>query len=75
MQRYVDLTSFPAVRLDVAYSLPADVPAARLEEVVREAAGPLLAGAEIFDRYEGRQAGEGRVSIALHLASARRTAR
>jgi phenylalanyl-tRNA synthetase beta chain len=62
-----DLTSYPAVRQDVAVVVPADVPAAAVVAVVREGAGELLAGAEVFDVYEGEQVGEGNRSLALRL--------
>jgi phenylalanyl-tRNA synthetase beta chain len=65
--RYEDLTSFPAVRQDIAVSVADDVPAARVVEVVREAGGPLLRAAEVFDVYRGAQVGEGRASLALRL--------
>ena len=67
VQRYEDLTSFPAVRQDLAVSVPDDVPAARVVEVVRAAGGPLLRAAEVFDVYRGAQVGEGRSSLALRL--------
>ena len=35
---------------------------------MREAGGPLLAAAEVFDVYRGAQVGEGDVSLALRLA-------
>jgi phenylalanyl-tRNA synthetase beta chain len=63
---YADVTSFPAVRQDLAVVVPDDVPAARVLEVVGAAAGPLLAHADIFDVYHGAQVGEGRKSLALH---------
>jgi phenylalanyl-tRNA synthetase beta chain len=65
--RYRDLTSFPSVRQDLAVTVPADVPAARVLEVIRASAGPLLAGAEVFDVYRGPQVGEGRASLAVRL--------
>jgi phenylalanyl-tRNA synthetase beta chain len=61
---YRDMTTFPALRQDIAVVVGDDVPAARLVEVVRGAGGGLLQRAEIFDRYE---LGERRVSLALHL--------
>jgi len=67
VQRYEDLTSFPAVRQDLAVSVPDDVPAARVVAVVRDAGGPLLRAAEVFDVYRGAQVGEGRSSLALRL--------
>jgi phenylalanyl-tRNA synthetase beta chain len=66
--QYVDLVSFPALRLDLSVTLPDDVPAADVLSVVREAGGSLLAGARIFDLYHGDQVGEGRKSLALALA-------
>jgi phenylalanyl-tRNA synthetase beta chain len=67
MLRYEDLTSFPAVRQDIAVLVPDGVPAARVLEVVRAAAGPLFRDAAVFDVYRGAQVGEGRASLALRL--------
>jgi phenylalanyl-tRNA synthetase beta chain len=64
---YSDVTSFPAVLQDIAVIVPEDVPAARLEEVVRAGAGALLASVRVFDLYHGEQVGEGNKSLALRL--------
>ncbi len=64
---YADMTSFPALRLDLAVVLDAEVPAARVLEVVRGAGGNRLADVRVFDVYSGEQLGEGRRSLALHL--------
>ncbi len=64
---YADLTSFPALRLDLAVALPDDLPAARVLEVVRGAGGNRLVDVAIFDVYAGEQLGAGRRSLALHL--------
>jgi phenylalanyl-tRNA synthetase beta chain len=66
--RYQDYTSFPEVRQDLAVVVPDDVPSGEVVRVVREAGGPLLASAEVFDVYRGEQLGEGMVSLALRLA-------
>jgi phenylalanyl-tRNA synthetase beta chain len=66
--RYVDLTSFPALRMDLSVTLAEDVPAATVLGAVREAGGDLLADARVFDLYHGAQVGEGRKSLALNLA-------
>jgi phenylalanyl-tRNA synthetase beta chain len=66
--QYVDLTSFPALRMDLSVTLPEDVPAATVVAAVREAGGELLAEARVFDLYHGEQVGEGRKSLALALA-------
>jgi phenylalanyl-tRNA synthetase beta chain len=66
--QYVDLTSFPALRLDLSVTLPEDVPAATVLHTVREAGGALLQDVRVFDVYHGAQVGEGRKSLALALA-------
>jgi phenylalanyl-tRNA synthetase beta chain len=60
---YVDLTSFPAVLQDRAWWFAPDVAAADVLATIREAGGPLLRSAEIFDVYPG----DGRVSLAVRL--------
>jgi phenylalanyl-tRNA synthetase beta chain len=64
---YRDLTSFPALRQDLAVAVADDVPAAAVVNVVRKAGGSLLADARVFDVYRGAQVGEGRTSLALTL--------
>ncbi|MFI5003868.1 MAG: phenylalanine--tRNA ligase subunit beta [Solirubrobacterales bacterium] len=66
--KYSDLISFPALRQDLAVVLPQEVSAAAVLEVVREAAGALLADTRVFDVYEGPQVGEGMRSLALTLS-------
>ncbi len=68
VRKYTDLISFPALRLDLAVVLPRRVTAAAVLEVVREAAGALLADVRVFDVYEGPQVGEGLRSLALALS-------
>jgi phenylalanyl-tRNA synthetase beta chain len=67
VRRYEDLTSFPAVRQDIAVTVPDDVPAARVVAIARDAGGQWLRGVEVFDVYRGAQVGEGRQSLALRL--------
>jgi phenylalanyl-tRNA synthetase beta chain len=64
---YRDLTSFPALRQDLAVAVSDDVPAEAVVAVVRKAGGKLLADARVFDVYRGAQVGEGRTSLALAL--------
>jgi phenylalanyl-tRNA synthetase beta chain len=66
--QYVDLTSFPALRMDLSVTLPEDVPAATVVASVREAGGDLLADARVFDLYHGEQVAAGRKSLALALS-------
>jgi phenylalanyl-tRNA synthetase beta chain len=65
--QYVDLTSFPALHIDLSVNLPEDVPASTVLQTVREAAGELLAGVRVFDVYRGEQVGADRKSLALAL--------
>ena len=60
---YRDVTSFPAVRQDVAFWMPRGTEAGQLVATVREAGGPLLVGAEVFDVF----ARDDRTSVALRL--------
>ena len=62
-----DLTTFPALLQDIAVVVAEDVPAARVESVVRAAGGDLLRSARVFDVYRGEQVGKGSKSLALRL--------
>ncbi len=65
--RFAPLSPYPAVRRDLAVVVDEDVPAARVAEVAREAAGPILREIRIFDVYAGKGVESGRKSIALGL--------
>ncbi len=75
--RYEDLTSFPAIRQDLAIVVGREVPSARVLEVIRGAGGTLLRSAEVFDVYRGAQVGDSRVlprsgaSSSLHSLAVR----
>ncbi len=60
--------AFPALRQDLAVTLPESVGAGELLALVRRAGGEMLAEAEVFDVYAGAQVGEGRRSLALALS-------
>ncbi|HEY4427757.1 MAG TPA: phenylalanine--tRNA ligase subunit beta [Solirubrobacteraceae bacterium] len=64
---FSELASVPALRQDLAVTLPEQVAAGEILEAVREAAGEMLEDADIFDVYAGEQVGEGRRSLALTL--------
>ena len=72
---YADVVSFPAVRQDLAFTVPEDVPSADLVAAAREAAGEELRDMRPFDVYHGEQVGEGRKSIAfaVNFQSSERT--
>ena len=64
---YEDVITFPALRQDIAVAVPEEVEAGSLVAAAREAAGPDLRDARVFDVYHGAQVGEGRKSVALRL--------
>ncbi|MFL5620496.1 MAG: phenylalanine--tRNA ligase subunit beta [Gemmatimonadaceae bacterium] len=74
---YRPLPSTPAAEFDLALVLPPGVPAARVEEVIRSAAGELLERLSVFDEYEGRgiEAGHRSVGWRLTLRHPERTLR
>jgi phenylalanyl-tRNA synthetase beta chain len=47
------IPALPATARDVALVLPDGMAAATVEQAVRNAAGPLLEGLEVFDEYRG----------------------
>jgi phenylalanyl-tRNA synthetase beta chain len=65
---YEDVTSFPAVREDLAVIVPDRVTAAEVLSVVRQAGSPLLSEVGVFDVYrDPERIGQGMVSLALRL--------
>ncbi len=64
---YEDVVTYPAVKQDLAVAVSEDVSGAALLDAAREAAGPVLRDARVFDVYRGEQVGEGRKSVAIHL--------
>ena len=65
--RFEPLSPFPAVRRDLAVVVDEAVPAARIADAVRAAAGPLLRDLRIFDVYTGPGVEAGRKSVSLGL--------
>jgi len=65
---YEDVISYPATLQDIAVAVDEDVEVGALVDAAREAAGELLREARVFDVYRGDQVGEGRKSVAIHLA-------
>lgn len=58
---------FPEIRRDLAVVVDEQVAVARLLEVIREAGGPLLVSAELFDLFRGGGVPAGRKSCAFAL--------
>jgi phenylalanyl-tRNA synthetase beta chain len=64
---YEDVITYPAIHQDIAVAVDAEVEVGALVDAAREAVGPLLREARVFDVYRGEQVGEGRKSVAIHL--------
>ena len=67
LPRLAPLSKFPSVRRDLAIVAPEAVEWAALEATVRAAAGPLLSGIRLFDRYAGKGVESGFRSLAMGL--------
>jgi phenylalanyl-tRNA synthetase beta chain len=65
---YRDVITFPAIRQDLAFSVPEEVAAGDLVSAAHEAAGAELREMRAFDVYRGEQVGEGRKSIAFSVS-------
>jgi len=65
---YDDVITYPAVQQDIAVAVDEDVEVGSLVDAAREAAGPVLREARVFDVYRGEQVGERRKSVAIHLS-------
>ncbi len=65
---YDDVITYPAARQDIAIVVPEDVEAGAIVAAAHDAGSDELREARIFDVYRGAQVGEGRKSVALHLA-------
>ncbi|MCD9033395.1 phenylalanine--tRNA ligase subunit beta [Luteimonas sp. Y-2-2-4F] len=61
------LARFPSVRRDLALVVAEDLPWAALEATLRQAAGPLLSGLQLFDRYQGEGVESGFKSLTIGL--------
>ncbi len=64
---YAPLPKYPAITRDVAPVFDKTVPFARIEQVAREAAGPLLEGFRLTDVYTGANLGEGKQALTLRF--------
>jgi phenylalanyl-tRNA synthetase beta chain len=65
---FEEVSPYPEVRQDLAFVVDDAVPAAELLAALREAGGPLLRSASIFDEYRGAQTGAGKRSLAFRVA-------
>lgn len=61
------VSAFPLVKEDFAFVVGEDVPAARVSEVIRQAAGDLLESLGLFDVFRSEGLGQGLKSLAFSL--------
>ena len=66
-RRFESLPVTPAAVFDLALIVPDDVPAARVEDTLRKAAGELLEDALLFDEFRGDGVSAGTRSLAWRL--------
>ncbi|MGH9278216.1 MAG: phenylalanine--tRNA ligase subunit beta [Acidimicrobiales bacterium] len=66
-RQYRPVSRYPSADFDLAFVVGDAVPAARVEQALREAAGELLEDLWLFDVFGGPQLGEGRRSLAYRL--------
>jgi len=66
---FAEVSPYPEVRQDLAFTVDDEVPASELLAAIREAAGELLRRLEVFDEYRNPETiGEGKRSVAFRLA-------
>lgn len=72
---YKPLPKYPAVDRDLSFTCEKSIPVLKLQNVIAQAAGPLLESISLFDIYEGSQIADGTKSLAftLRLRSPERT--
>ncbi|QWW18779.1 phenylalanine--tRNA ligase subunit beta [Schaalia sp. 19OD2882] len=61
------VSTYPVAKEDIALVVHSSVPVARVEQVLRQGAGPLAEEVTLFDIYEGDQVPEGHRSLAFAL--------
>jgi len=61
------VSRFPSSDVDLAFAVADTVPAANIEQTLREAAGELCESVELFDIYRGAGVNEGSRSLAYRL--------
>ncbi|HEU4577598.1 MAG TPA: phenylalanine--tRNA ligase subunit beta [Polyangiaceae bacterium] len=66
-RKYVPLPKFPGIKVDVAVAVAESVPSATIVSVIRDAAGAVCKGVELFDVYQGEVIGAGKKSLAYHV--------
>ena len=66
-RKYNGIARFPSVSRDLSMLVPADIPAGKIESMIRQRGGKLLESLALFDIYEGEQVEKGYKSMAYSL--------
>jgi phenylalanyl-tRNA synthetase beta chain len=64
---YRPVPRFPPTMQDISLTVKDDVPAARIEDVIRRAGGGLVVGVQLFDLYKGERVPAGMKSLAYSI--------
>jgi phenylalanyl-tRNA synthetase beta chain len=66
---FAEVSPYPEVRQDLAFTVDEEVPSSEILAAIREAAGEMLRELEVFDEYRNPETiGEGKRSLAFRLA-------
>ena len=66
-RKYEGIAKYPAVTRDISMTVPKDVLAGQIEEVIEQKGGSHLESYQLFDIYEGKQIKEGYKSMAYSI--------
>lgn len=66
-QKFKPLPLYPGVRRDLALLVPEEIPAKKVEELIKESSGELLYSIKLFDVYQGEKLEKGYKSLAFSL--------
>ncbi len=64
---YRPIPRFPAVVQDISFTIPENVSAAQVEDIMRRAGGGLVIGIHLFDLYQGERVPAGMKSLAYSI--------
>lgn len=66
-RKYEGVAKFPAVTRDISMTVPKEILAGQIEEVIAQRGGKILESYSLFDIYEGAQIKEGYKSVAYSI--------
>jgi phenylalanyl-tRNA synthetase beta chain len=67
-RKYTPLAKYPAVLRDISMTVPKEIPAGEVEDIISRKGGSYLESVNLFDVYEGSQIKEGYKSMAYSLS-------